>query len=146
MDLTDPIQTSYIEEALLHARFAAGVRAIIRHKLPGMNPEPILIDALNAVAAATAGSEIPGQQTLLATVRDVVNTIISKRTSKSRQQPKKSRKHPTIDIAAMQPQKREILARFYAIRQSEAEIGYEMGKTIEAIREVKRSARNLNRT
>jgi hypothetical protein len=145
MEPTDRIQASYAEEVPFNARLAAGIRALIRHKLPGIDPEPILIEVLKTVAA-TEPDKVRNEKELVAMVRDVLNTAIAKQAPKSPPGTKKSRNHPAIDITDMTAQERGILARFYGIHQSETQIGQEMCTTIEIIREVKRRVRDLNRT
>jgi DNA-binding NarL/FixJ family response regulator len=128
-----------MKDAQLYARFAAGIRTLIRHKLPGIDPESGVDQVLSAAAVAIRRSARSDPE-LVAAIRHSLKAFVTQHLplpplARSTQDPPYAR-----DRADLQPQEREILARFYAAGQSAAEISREMNLAIEAIQDVKQRA------
>jgi len=66
-----------IEDAQLHARIAAGIRALILHKLPGTNAENGVRSVLATVAVALHRGEAQSDQKLVATIRNAVSNFVA---------------------------------------------------------------------
>jgi DNA-binding NarL/FixJ family response regulator len=129
-----------MKDAQLHARFAAGIRTLIRHKLPGIDPESGVDQVLSAAAAAIRRSGPRSDPELAAAIRNSLKSFVTQHLQ--RHAPPKSAPDARYlrDTADFQSPAREILARFYSAGQSEAEISREMNLAIEAIRDVKQRA------
>ena len=121
--------------APLYERFAPGVRAILSRKLAHSDVETGVFHVLLTVACAVRQGQIQDPATLPAQVLAAANAYIAELAHKT---PVDGLRE---ELDRLEPQEREILARFYRLGQSEEQIRREMKIPAERISAVRKKAR-----
>lgn len=124
--------------APLYERFANGVRAILRHKVPDADLEAGVFHVLVTVARAIRQGQLQDPSRLLSEVRAVTNEYAA--SLAAAQKFPASQSHRAF-LDELKPQEREILVRFYCKEQREDQIAREMQIPRETVSSVRRQAR-----
>ena len=141
-DLLDKIQVADPGAATpLYTRFAPGLRVLIRHKLPDVDPETAVFHVLVTVARAVRLGEVRTANELVARVREVANAFIEETTAGRRSESTVQENELRTIVSQIDPSEREILTRFYRLGQSENEISRAMNIPPETVLAVKRKLR-----
>ena len=125
----------------LYTRFAAGVRALIRHKLPNADTETGVFHVLVTVARAVRLGEVHNPEQLVSRVREVANAFIAETSIGQRTEYHDQESELRRMVREVDPYEREILNRFYHLAQTEKEISSAMKIPPETVREVRRRLR-----
>jgi len=123
--------------APLYECFAKGVRTILRHKLPDANLEIGVFHVLVTVARAIRQARIQDPDQLPCQILAVINAYVARS--------KEEHRSPTQELqralGELEPQEREILARFYRLEQSDERIRREMKIPQETVSSVRKTSR-----
>ena len=134
-------QDAHAGEAQLSTKFANGLRTLIRHKLPGVDPEPGVGQVLRAVARAAGSEATRTDAELAALVRSFLDAFI--REFKARPEYKAPIPEARFGgaLPQMNSQEREVLTRFYRDGQTEQEISEAMKTPPQTVQAVRKRAR-----
>ena len=142
-DLVERIQAADPGAATpLYDRFASGVRALVRHKLPDADAEVGVFSALVTAARAIRKGKVQDADQLVVEVRAAANAFI-----KEAKAAPESGSNSRLDqlqrlLKELEPWEREILKRLYFLGQAAPEVGRQMKISSNAVMETKRKLRN----
>ena len=127
----------------LHDRFAAGVRVLLRRKIPATELELGVFYVLVTIARELREGRIQDDENLARAVRAktaaFIDEVSAPRTNGAVREIERMRRV----LRQLNPTTREILTRLYHLEQTPAEIGRHMNVSLETIQSVKKNARDL---
>jgi hypothetical protein len=140
--LVDLIQAAHPGAATpLHDRFAAGLRVLLRHRIPNADLETGVFFVLVTVARAVREGNIMDDDCLLSEVRAAANSFIDGSVIPENCATQVAIEEIRRVIRQFSSKEQEILFRFYNLRETEDQISQEMELTVETVRKVKKNAR-----